>query len=173
MKKILAISLALALIGVLGAPLTVYAAGGSSNDTATVTADEGAVYSITVPETISLLAAPNGSSSVSSAQFQISVSTNDPANAQVALAVKGVDGKLSSGSNILQPALDISSSTLNWNHEGLSSSDVVTNNKLDATSGSAQVTNVFITQPAVTDPSSIPAGTYQEVLTFTATFASN
>jgi hypothetical protein len=174
LRKILLLGVVLTLVVVLAVPMAASAA--TATDTCTVSGEVTATYTIeVVPDTVSLGQLSN-SADATSASLTITVSTTDTGSGglhHVTVAVKGADGKLSAGGTILTPALQINSPTIGWSDQNIGTTDQAGSAEaLDASSGSAQVTDVTIKQPAVTTPNPIPAGTYQETITFTATFGS-
>ena len=99
-KRILIISLVLALIMVMVLPMGVGATGGTEDGNAIGTVG----YEITSNYTISLstsdlllTSAPNIGSPVSTAPFTITITSNSETYKYGAITVKGEDGKLSAG----------------------------------------------------------------------------
>jgi hypothetical protein len=175
-KKTMVVSMVLSLIMIMVMPMSVVAEGGESDDSASgvVGYDITSTYSIDLSSSdLQLNAAPNVSTAVSTELFTITLTSNSPTYKYGAVTVKGIDGKLSANSIILEPQLQINgASPLGWSNTNISSEETTqqtVGNRIDCSSGSASRT-ASVTQPIVTGRSVIPAGSYLESLTFTVYF---
>jgi hypothetical protein len=167
-KRIIILSIILALLLEMTLPMAAYA---GDTGTTLVTTDIDTIHEITVPASIELSTPPSTSADASSAPFTITVNTNDTIFYKVYFRVNGIDGKLSTGvSSPLNPALQISSTTMGWANAAIGEMYISSPNTINASSGVAEATDIIITQPTVTNPLLIPPGEYQETLTFTAMF---
>ena len=175
-KRILVYALVLAFTMVMVFPMGVGATGGIADGTAvgTVGYDITSNYTISLSTSnLALTSAPNTQTPVSTAPFTITITSNSETFKYGAITVKGVDGKLSAGGVILEPALTIiGESPLGWSSTSISGSETAQQlppNRIYVSTGTASRT-ATVTQLAVTDRTIIPAGNYSESLTFTVYF---
>jgi VCBS repeat-containing protein len=167
-KSLFTVLAVVSLLGVMVSPMQVLA--GTGTDSSNVSGTMETYYTLDVPASFSLGSISKTASATSSAQT-ITVTTNDASSPNVTIAVRGEDGQLENPSAKISPALQINSGGLGWTNQAISSSNVSGSNSLTIVEGTASAT-FTLTQPIITNAGLIPAGTYSETLTFTATFGS-
>jgi hypothetical protein len=168
-KRILTLSIALALLAVLVVPMATFADDASGGTT--VTGNVLSYYTLTAPPGFSLTLNP--AQATSSQIKTLSVATNDNTMTSVGINVNGTSGqsgKLKSGGTSLSTALTLAGT-------GLTTRTLTdTNQVLIAAAGLSvagsekvwSVSDLVITQPAF---DAVPAGSYTITITFTATFS--
>lgn len=185
-KRILALSMVLALVGILVTPIAAFAANPATG-AITVTGTVATItWAITVPSTATLTIS-NPRVATSCTAFTVSVATNDNSMTKVQIGAVGTDavapGKLGRGdrggtadNEVISPALTGTSTLLGWTASTSLASSVVGNQgaKQDLSAeGAFSAADVVITQPIITAPAPVIAAAYTSVITFTATFTIN
>jgi hypothetical protein len=171
MKRLLAIGVVLALVGVMAAPMAAMAAGNDTGNS-TVTGDLTATYTVTAPATISL--GPFALiQQYQSGDTTITVSTTDPSSTECVIKVKDANedlpnqGKMKNGADYLTNAIQVKGGEI------VSYDSLTTEKTLDTitlASGSGSLANVSVAQTIDGADFAKAHGTYALTLVFTGTF---
>ncbi len=168
-KRILTLSIVLALLAVLVVPTAAFA---DVSEGTTVTGTVLSYYTLSAPAGFSLTLIP--AQDTSSPSKTLSVATNDGTMASVIINVNGTSGqagKLKSGGTSLSTALKLAGTGLTTTTLSDSDQALITAATLSASPPEKvwSVSDLVITQPAF---DAVPAGSYIITITFTATFSS-